>query len=244
MDTASKKTNAVATASHRAALEAWLYEWALGRTIRKVGGSGADGRAGAGRPAGGEEVSTRRSFVPVEGQVILLPPVTAAFAVGRPVYVLVLRRAKDAFLVAPFGRFATPATDGEWKTGLRARPLRVLSFWNARMVSGRALGSGWLTASLSRTRCERAILIHEQIASGGGRTMRDVGPPLRHPLDPRHEYLAEEAALFEEHLLELENPGKVAAVVYPGATPARLKAAEDRATYGKRGRRRDDPDRR
>lgn len=223
-------------ARYRRQLADWLHEWRIDQSIRQAAVAGLPPDA-APRGFVVPEGRNSRNLSPAEGLVILLPPASATFAAERPLYVLVLKKISDAFMVAPFGRFATPATDREWKTGLRAKPLRVLCLWNARKISARALATGWFTARLSSHKHQQALTAYEQSSHPGGDSpTKAFGPPLRHPLDPRHEYLAEEAALMDEHLLELESQEQVPAVafLYQQMSSPLLKAAEDRPDYGRR----------
>ena len=61
-----------------------------------------------------------------------------------------------------------------------------------------------------------------------------IGPPLLHPLDPRHGYLAEEADLLAGHLAESGGEGAEASdtLTYPMPGSTRRMAAEDRPEYG------------
>jgi hypothetical protein len=71
-----------------------------------------------------------------------------------------------------------------------------------------------------------------------------VGPPLRHPLDPRWRYLAEEAAALDESLRAPESmagrPSSTWGLIADEGRPAGwLLAAEPPAGYGRaRGRKR------
>ena len=235
-ETAASRMNA----AQQNRLANWLCEWALYRSIRRAAVDElplADDSPSASPFA----TATRRQFSPSEGYIILLRPVSVTLAEGRPLYVLALKGVSEteSFLVAPFSRFATPATDREWRTGLRARPLRVLCLWNVRTISVRAFSTGWLTARLSPRKHQQALKVFEQRLEHNKRDCiglpAGLGPPLLHPLDPRYDYLAEEEALLDEHLLELESQVKEheESLLYERSRSPLLKAAEDRPDYGK-----------
>jgi len=235
MKTLPRTVSSSETQRHRRQLARWLREWQIDRAIRRApaehGPSAEElpdvSGAGMGPPC--------PAFSPAENDVVLLPP--ASRAASRPVYLLVLqKRAPDTFLVAPFGRFAVPAVPGEWRTGLRAKPLRVLCAWNARVVEARLLAKGWRAGVLKAEGVRRAMELHRGLRGGEPlKTLaeRDLGPPLRHPLDPRHRYLEEEAALLEEHWAAIESgmSGAPAAFPYDQSPAPLLKAAEDRDRY-------------
>jgi len=227
-------------ARHRIALAKWLNEWALDQAIRRVASVDAPTAARSPDTNSGESGAWRHG-VPAEGQIILLPPASATFTAGRPTYVLVLRKVQDCLVVVPFSRFATPATDREWITGLRSKPLRVLCLWNARRTSADMLATGWLTARLRPNKHQLANKVFKKRIESDEPCMagviRGLGPPLRHPLDPRHEYLAEETELLDELLSELEREREKqepeAASIYTQPRSPLLKAAESRRGYGR-----------
>ncbi len=183
--------------TQRERLATWLAAWRLDRAMAAADGDAAE-TAEAGEPAAGARAAgvapraeyAARAAPPRAGDVLLLKPLTPLTR-RRPVYVLVLGRggARGTRQVAPFARFEVPATPGEAGTGLAPPPLRVLALWNRRTVPAARLAAlAWPVLRLSRTqRLE---------ASAAGETRR--GPPLVHPLDPRHDYLDEERRLWPE----------------------------------------------
>jgi len=228
-----------ANVRNRVRLETWLSEWALDKSIRKAAFPGPSGDSdGPAAALAGSNGSCH--FVPAEGHVIILPPVSTTLVEGRLLYVLVLKQVSDVFLVVPFSRFSTPATDHEWKTGLQAKPLRVLCLWNERTLSARALSGGWQAMHLAPRQHAQAVKAYDQCRGAGGSCGDGLatafGPPLRNPLDPRHEYLAEEAALMDEHLQEmvLRKHAPELRPLYEQVAAPRLKAAEERSDYGRR----------
>ena len=174
------------------------------------------------------------------GQIRLLRPATLIGPDDRPVYVAVIEeRAGNSFLVAPFGRFSTPADPGEWQTGLKAPPLRVLCLWNSRVAAGETLArNSWPAGRLAPRKVAEALEVYRLAKLGvPPTTVRPsrLGPPLRHPLDPRLQYRAEEAALIEECLrpAEAREPADGAGRVYEMRERSELPlAAEAHPDYG------------
>lgn len=208
----------------RARLTAWIGEWELDR---RLAGNQSGGTAHPRRPVAypAANARTRLSI----GQIRLLPPVSPETA-ERPVYVAILdARDKTQWIVAPFGRFATPALPGELATRRRTPMLRVLCVWNLGIVSGDLLRSSYPAGRLTAAELRLASAVHSALAAGippavpPGR----IGPPLAHPLDPRHLYIEEERALW----IAFDRPGADG-----GAWGDALqRAAEKKAGYRTRG---------
>ena len=164
---------------------------------------------------------------PVEpGQIRLLFPSTPA-AAEKLCYLAVLRKDQDGYFdVAPFGRYAQPATPGEWLTGLTARPVRVLCLWNVRHVSEDTLAQSWRTDCFSEAQLEKALAVWQQYITNEALLTTDdddIGPPLVSPLDPRHDYLEEERRRMDSLIVLLKDAAEV-----------QLKAAESKPAYGSR----------
>lgn len=168
-------------------LAAWLRERELDESIA-MAFPGAPAET-AGFPKGtslsigqtGEEITA--------GDIVLLPPY-GPFTSERPVYVAIARPiADDRWEVVPFSRFSVPATGGEWSTGREAAPLKVLCPWNRGELPAAFLRAGWRVERLTGEE-QRWIRGEEDPAE------ERKGPPLLHPLDPRHDYLEEEKALW------------------------------------------------
>jgi len=233
MKTLPKTIAGTASKRHRLQLANWLREWQIDCLIRPRTTQPVDRAILTGTTTG---TSACCDFLPTTGQIILLPPSPVTRAAERPIYVLVLKKVHDAFLVAPFSRFATPAIRGEWKAGLRAKPLRVLCVWNTQLVSSRALSTGWPSTVTKLQTVERALEVHRHIHDGNPLayvTERELGPPLQHPLDPRHAYQEEESSLLAEHLVFMEARSNDASTVFPYEQKPGplLLAAETRARY-------------
>lgn len=177
------------------------------------------------------------------GDIVLLPPETATTR-RRPVYVGLVGELEPAdeengapgvegasWLVIPFGRLPLPAVPGELVTRRQAASLRVLCVWNCALAAAARLARGWLVGRLTARELDLARRVRDLAPDSvpPAALARRVGPPLIHPLDPRHVYLD------EERLLWFETPatGAAQAMLSSGllttsdtATP---RAAEDQA---------------
>ncbi len=204
-----------ALARQRRQLAQWLFEWQLEQAITApaacVEAAVASARESVGEDAARalavEHQTGRRADALQAGDVRLLRPVLSS-ARDRPVYLLLLTQSDDkSWLVAPFGRFAVPAVPGEWRTGLRALPAAVLCGWQVRRVPTAVLAGAWHSMTLAMPRlatarriaaacCESPEL--DAAAEGGPLPWTELGPPLRHPDDPRRAYLAEESDRLDD----------------------------------------------
>ena len=219
-------------------LARWLAEWKLDRILRSV----SDPAAAQPSRTTVFSKSSEGDSRPLEaGSIRLLYLAPNRMADQRPTYVALLKERFDgSFLIAPFGRFSEPATPGEWRTRLRAMPLRVLCLWNARAVTASVLSLSWRAGQLSPSKTRQALAFHRHIKDGSPlppAQEEEFGPPLRHPLDPRYAYLAEESALIDDHLSLLESSLPKRFSYEPASSPL-LLAAESREPYGRRTRRR------
>lgn len=180
-------------------LSQWLNEWRIDKLLREDGrGLSATGRESS-------ATTNKPSCVLYDvksaevGQIRLFHPFSGETA-ERPRYVVVLEQNGDGYwLVAPFSRFSEPAVPGEWKTGRNVPALRNLCIWNARLLPGSAIARSWIVDRMTAPRIAQAVTIHRFLAGGKELPLslsRRVGPPLVHPLDPRHEYLEEEREWF------------------------------------------------
>lgn len=177
------------------------------------------------------------------GQVRLMHPQAEATS-ARLCYLAVLREARPGlFLAAPFGRFSVPALPGEWRTPRRESPLRVLCLWNARLLPAASLERSWFVDQMPEPEISEALAVVDALKGGAAMSAgasNRTGPPVIHPLDPRHDYRDEErawmdgvaASFFEQTDLAGEFPA-----VQPDDLPL---AAEPRKPYkmpGRKGKR-------
>jgi len=208
-------------------LRLWLVEWS---TDRMLNGSDSEELPRHWTPA---STSGRSLKSAKPGQIYLLSPETAALA-RRLRYMAILdRRSDGAIMMAPFSRFGVPATQGELRTGRREMHLRVLCLWNARWIRKVCLPAGWHVANMGRCLLASAMNVHHAFTEDAPVScdLKDlIGPSLKHPLDPRHEYIAEEKHWLDEYL---ERPliKESLQYVYP-STEILSMAAESRARYG------------
>jgi hypothetical protein len=211
----------------RRKLGRWLEEWKLAQILR----SDTDAESVS---ASTEHVDS--SVPPKTGQIRLMFPVRGEVKDDRPLYVVILeQRGAENFLIAPFGTFTEPALPGEWLTGLKAMPLRVLCLWNSREVSAHAMGKSWMAGRMDKGNIQQALEVCHHFHSGVpliSVSESRLGPPVRHPLDPRLRYQAEEAEIMDAHLIAERG------TLYE-IEPGELRlAAEPRAPYGGKSNRR------
>lgn len=192
----------------RQRLAAWLQAWQLTRRLEAVPDAPGD-PAAAPHPYSAAVPGRRRKAVSCTvgdparlqpGDIILMPPDAEATR-SRPVYVALLEPRSDGrWLAAPFGSLPLPAVPGELATGRRADPLRVLCIWNAAAIVPARLARGWRVGRLllRERRWARLLLDAAHPRTMPAALRGRLGPPLVHPLDPRHDYLEQERLLWVE----------------------------------------------
>lgn len=121
----------------------------------------------------------------------------------RTVIVLVLEvdEGGERALALPWGEFSEPAFDGELATGLKDHGMAVLCVWNAAWMPFTALRRSWWLGDAFDDLLQEATLLHAARSSREPvpATLQErTGPPIVHPLDPRHDYLDGEAGLLED----------------------------------------------
>ncbi len=130
------------------------------------------------------------------GDIRLLMPRSGLGAIDSPVYVAVLPGGvADEVVAVPFGRYGVPAFPTEWKTGMKQAALRVLCFWNAQRIAAEQFPPSWRVKRLTARQVTAWTEVRHQVEQGGelpAGVQNRVGPPLLHPADPRHAYIAEE----------------------------------------------------
>lgn len=222
----------------RQTLASWLREWTVEQAL--AGGGEEAAWASAARRR-----RTRRRQPARAGEVRLLPPDISG---DRLRYFLVLEAPPDGPVrVAPFSRFAVPAIPGEWRTGHRAPALAVLCVWNAVALPRAIAERAWPVTDFGAERLEKArklaaVYLAPDLEPPAGWT-ESVGPPLRHPDDPRWRYLREEAEAWERWASPAHQGASVEPLVLrdggaagDDAKAAWPLAAEPRGSYRTRAR--------
>ena len=135
-----------------------------------------------------------------------------------PRYVAVLQGWNDRWRVIPFGQLGEPAVRDEIRTDRAAPALRVLCPWNTFIMTTAMLRCCW--------RVDR--LTDAEVAWMASPPTARMGPPLRHPFDPRWDYLEMESQ-FRQRVCNSSREH----IQYDIRSGAELPmAAEDRAPYG------------
>ena len=185
----------------REMLAAWLAEWRLEKELPQpphedvvsTGAPGGDGRDMFGQSYPDKTVGATNTALRA-GDIVLLPP-DGETSSTRPVYVVLLAAGPNgSWLCAPFSRFSTPATEGEYMTGRNFDPLKVVCAWNSGHLSQNVLERGWLVEHLGAQ--DLKILADFALKRRAELPPVRRGPPIVHPLDPRHEYVEEERCLW------------------------------------------------
>lgn len=119
----------------------------------------------------------------------------------RITYVALLKRwGDDAFIVMPFSRYNSPATDEELKTNFDGGLyLRVLQAWNTRTLQDTTLKKSWCIGTLPQNDLDDAWTMWE--ATIADVTLSDdilqrTGLPIYRKQDPRLKYKREELVNF------------------------------------------------
>lgn len=217
-------------------LSSWLREWELDRILRKelANDQVPQTRSSTRAAAGGGSPYGKAGKSPEIGEIRLLHPSGSGID-QRPVYIVVLGHRRDnTFLIAPFGRFAEPALPGEWLTGLKPVPLCVLCLWNSRVVADATLNRSWRAGRLRTEKMRQALEVYGHINANAplvSASAEDIGPALRHPLDPRHQYQLEETELLDASLAR-SAPSSGNLVYETNDDEVRL-AAEAAESYGR-----------
>jgi hypothetical protein len=182
--------------AQRKALSDWLVLWRIDQSLGMAEERPTDiaevPTAENAELAASEFTYGASGETPKEGDIVLLPPI-GRVTQSRPVYVALLERRNDGWLAIPFARLPLPATDAEFATGRKEYPLRVLAPWNSGVLTDGILARAWKTGRL-----RPAEISSLRAFKKGGPSTLEPGPPLVHPLDPRHDYLDEERELWVE----------------------------------------------
>lgn len=194
----------------RNCLDRWLQEWRLYLALAEV-------PEDVDHPPPALTLDGATTPPPVAmGDIRLIHPSMEPTAVR---YIAVLNRGSREWTVVPFGQFSAPAMEGEIRTDRCEPCLRVLCAWNVFTMSTVQLQRCWQVDHL--TAAERGWLTSSPPISR-------IGPPLRHPLDPRWDYLEMESQ-FRQRITAVRTHEVNYEIPAPHELPL---AAEDRAGYG------------
>ena len=153
---------------------------------------------------------------PADGQIRLWP------GAGSPLYGCVLSEGYHQWRMIPFSMLCVPAVPQELKLRTEG-PAQVLEGWNVRRIPGRSARQSWKVDALTepeRFEVESWLLTVEAGGEPPPMLLDRTGPPLRHPMDPRQDYLLSEGSRVDGILGEPE-------AVYGGETDSLSHAAEN-----------------
>jgi|GEM_PF-1129111 len=193
-------------------LDRWLREYELYRIQREENP--------VEWPQAGIPVVCTDEPAPGPGQIRLWP---AGDLSEEPVYGVVLPAEYGWWWVLPFSPLAFPAVPEECVCR-DAPPVRVVEGWNRRKAARSVVAGSWCVdrmeeAEVFRLRGWVSALEAEQPAP---EVLRErIGPPLRHPLDPRYGYLEDETRRVDGCLGEPRSEygvGEELCVAEPGAS--------------------------
>ncbi|MCC5844770.1 MAG: hypothetical protein JJU05_11010 [Verrucomicrobia bacterium] len=175
------------TDQKRKQLEGWLRDYTVWRRLGAESGEVAEEKDAdrsdapdfSGEPA------------PETGQIRLWPSTDFR---DPPLYGLLAAPEYGSWGVLPFSPLALPATPKELKV-MEAPPLQVVQGWNLRRISAVQARNSWCAGRLPESESFKLEMFLAWMNSGEAvpALLADhAGPPLAHPLDPRHEYLEDE----------------------------------------------------
>lgn len=200
----------------RRMLARWLAEWKIEKDLP----DGHPAPMPAGRQTSSASVFTVEAAGEIlsPGDIVLLPPIGETTA-ARPVYVALAEKRDNQWTAVPFSRFSLPATEEEFATRSDFEPTKVLCLWNAGTVPVTILSRGWRVGKLKAPDLKTVL----KFLSGEKAELPDNrrGPMLRHPLDPRHDYLEEEKTLWFDFRGEKER------LIYPEEAESDYPAAAE-----------------
>jgi hypothetical protein len=171
-----------------------------------------------------EPIDFSEEPAPAEFQIRLWP---AADLNAEPIYGLLMRAGYGRWRVVPFSPLALPAIPEELQVREKS-PVQVIQGWNAKEWPAAKVKSSWCVGELEesvRFRVNSWWLWMEDGGEMPGALSSFTGPPLRHPLDPRHDYREEELQRVDHCL------GEPLPVVDSGVSELDI-AAEPEAEFG------------
>jgi len=207
-------------------LARWLAEWKIDQHLRDEDEIRASAETANAHEKGVEEAP------PEAGQIRLLFPDDVETSKHLRYVAILQDTGNGKFLVAPFSRFAEPATPGGLQMNRETFLLRVLCLWNAREIPLDQIQRSWVVDQLPESEIKDMLAVHAVIVSSAElpeHLAERIGPPLAHPLDPRMDYIEEETG-WMSRLAETESP--TAQIRFPRRNTEEFrKAAEERAKY-------------
>tara|TARA_R110002096_G_scaffold102747_1_gene226889 strand:+ start:795 stop:1769 length:975 start_codon:yes stop_codon:yes gene_type:complete len=192
----------MATDTEKNHLQKWLTERSLELTLRSTVDEEAVTPVDSSE---GNLASLVNEYDPIQGANwgeirLLSSKILHADYRHRDVYFAILAGWDDELLlIAPFSRYSTPATQGEWLTGRKDTSLRVLNLWNAHSVPASAIQTSWIVDHLSEVDRLHALDVFWHVTMGDplqNELIDRVGPPIIHSHDPRIDYQEEEVTLM------------------------------------------------
>lgn len=176
----------------RTKLQNWLEEYQLYRQMRHFPEE---------EICEPEPIDFSAEPAPREGQIRLWP---AKNLTDEPVVALLMRGGYGQWRLFPFSPLALPAVPEELRVKEES-PVRVIQGWNAKTVPTEMVKSSWCAGELEEDVLFRVNSWCLALKDGNfPETLSDyIGPPLRHPLDPRHEYREDEQQRVDRCLGEL-----------------------------------------
>ncbi|WFB35775.1 hypothetical protein P3T73_16610 [Kiritimatiellota bacterium B12222] len=141
--------------------------------------------------------------VPANGQIRLWPAIELN---DPPMYGVIMNAGYCRWRAFPFSELPLPASPQELQ--LRERgPVQVLQGWNCRELTQAQVSKSWWVDTLSEEKIFQLQLWWTGLQCGEepvGHLKGLCGPALRHPLDPRHAYMASEARRADHCLGEAQ----------------------------------------
>lgn len=108
-------------------------------------------------------------------------------------YVCILNVFDGFAIVAPFSKYANPATSAEWATGSESKQLRVLQLWNAQPFPISEMERTWKCMTMPEEMLNRAMHLYECSVKGVlPKDREDIGLQILSENDIRNDYLVED----------------------------------------------------
>lgn len=188
----------------RERLHRWLTEWNLRHSMEEPEGLAAASSAEAELFTSAEDSSypESRHDTEVRPGDIRLIPFARPGTEDRPLFCAVLapwpedneQTEHRSWVTCLFSGMAEAGLPSEWQTGEDV-PFSVLSLWNSQLAPEGFLRNTWCLETWPNDTRRKALEIYKswflsrEIPTG---LTEEVGPPIRHPDDPRNQYLLEE----------------------------------------------------